>query len=210
MKWVLIADDHPVVRQGVERILAMDRSLRVVGHAGDGWEVLDKLRELPADVLLLDLWMPGPHGAELVRRVKKAHPSVAVLVFSAAADSLIAARAIRSGAAGFITKDSNPGDLIVALKRVAEGGRYVHPSVAEAMVFDSGGGGDELPHHRLSDREMQIFLEMVQGKSSKDIAAALQITVKTVSTHKMRLMRKLGVGSTAGLMRYAFTHGIAC
>ena len=205
---ILIADDHAVVRQGVRQVLALDADLLVADEAGDGWQILEKLRSGRFDLLLTDMSMPGPSGVELVRRVKDEHPAMPVLVLSMHGDSQTAARGLKAGASGYVTKDSSPTTLLAAVRKVAGGGQFIEPELAQKLVFETGLGGEAPPHEVLSDREYEVFLMIVQGRNSNDIAEALHLSPKTVSTHKMRLMQKLELESTADLVRYAFKHGL--
>jgi DNA-binding NarL/FixJ family response regulator len=206
---ILIADDHAVVRQGVRQLLALDAEFQVVNEARDGWEVIEKLRTGGFDLLLTDMSMPGPNGVELVKRVKSEQPNLPVLVLSMHGDSQTAARVLKAGAAGYVTKDSEPAVLLEAVRKVVGGGHFIEPELAQKLVFETGLGGDIPPHELLSDREYEVFLMIVQGKHLNDIAETLHLSPKTVSTHKMRLMQKLELESTAELVRYAIKHGLA-
>ncbi len=208
MARILIADDHAVVRHGLRQVVAMADDLTVQDEASNGWETLDKLRNQPCDLLLMDMSMPGPNGIDLVKRVKTEHPDLPVLILSMHSESQIAARALKAGASGYITKDSEPEALIAAVRKVAAGGRYIEPALAEKLVFDTGLAGEHKPHERLSDREYQIFLLIAKGVSINDIAQRLHLSAKTVSTHKMRLMQKMDMESTAELVRYALRQGL--
>lgn len=206
---ILIADDHAIVRQGIRQVLALAAEFQVVDEAKDGWEVVDKLRRGGFDLLLTDMSMPGPSGVDLIKRVKDEHPKLPILILSMHGESQIAARALKAGASGYITKDSEPPLLIGAVRKVAGGGRYIDPAVAEKLVFETGLAGESQPHELLSDREYQIFLMIAEGRSLNDIAEELHLSPKTVSTHKMRLMQKLNVQSTSELVRYALIHGLS-
>lgn len=203
---ILIADDHAVVRQGIRQILALDAGLQVVDEAADGWQLLDKLRTCDCGLLLTDLSMPGPSGLTLLERVRKERPGLPVLVLSIHGESQIAARAIKSGACGYVTKDSEPDVLLAAVQLVAQGGHFVSPELAQKLVFETAQASP--PSERLSDREYEIFLLIVQGKRLNEIAESLHLSPKTISTHKQRIMRKLGLDSAAALVRYAIEHGL--
>ncbi|AFL75928.1 response regulator [Thiocystis violascens] len=205
---LLIADDHAVVRQGLLQILALNEDIRVVGEVADGWQVIDWLRTADCDLLLTDMSMPGPNGIALVKRVKEEHPGLPVLVLTIHGESQIAARVLKAGAGGYVTKDSEPAILLAAVRQVASGGHFVSSDLAQRLVFETGLAGDVPPCERLSDREYDIFLRIVQGKRLSEIAEALHVSPKTVSTHKMRLMQKLDVKSNTELMRYAIQHGL--
>jgi DNA-binding NarL/FixJ family response regulator len=206
---ILVADDHAVVRHGLRQLFSLAPEFEVVGEAKNGWEAIERLRQGGVDVLLLDMTMPGMSGLDLIRRVRAEAPAVPVLVLSMHADTQIAARAIRAGANGYLTKDSEPEVLIEAIRQVGRGGRFIDPQLATRMVFSSQQTSDEdAPSAEMSDREYQVFLALVQGKSLVEIAEQLHLSAKTISTHKFRLMRKLGLNSVSELVRYAVRHGI--
>jgi DNA-binding NarL/FixJ family response regulator len=204
---VLIADDHAVVRRGIRQILGTTPDLVVAAEAANGEELLEKLRGEPCDVLLMDVTMPGTNAVDLIARLKTDHPGLPVLVHSMHAESPIASRMLKAGAAGYITKASEPTLLIAALRRVAGGGRYISPELAEQMVFEDGKGTPL--HELLSERETQVFGLLAAGKSINDIARQLSVSPKTASTYKARLMEKLKVRSDAELIRYAVVHQLA-
>src|SRR5215831_53486 len=200
---ILIADDHAVVRRGLSHIFAMSPDIVIAAEAGNGTEVLEKLASTPVDVLLTDISMPDTDAVELVKRVKAEHPAVAVLVHSMHAETPIASRMLKAGASGYITKDSEPEQLIGALRRVASGGRYIGAQLAESLAFADG---SKAPHELLSDRERQVFIQLASGKTLKAIARDLDLSPKTASTYKTRVMQKLKVASDAELVRYAVAH----
>jgi DNA-binding NarL/FixJ family response regulator len=201
---ILIADDHVVVRRGLSHIFAMSPDIVIAAEAASGSEVLEKLRNTPVDVLLTDISMPDTDAVELVKRVKADHPGVAVLVHSMHAETPIASRMLKAGASGYITKDSEPEQLIGALRKVAGGGRYIVAELAERLAF--GDGGSRPLHELLSERESQVFSMLASGKPLKTIARDLRLSPKTASTYKTRVMQKLRVESDAELVRYAVEH----
>ena len=203
---ILIADDHAIVREGLRRILAADAAFMVVGEAGDGHQVVTAVRAGGFDVLLLDLSMPGRSGIDLLRQVKAERPDLRVLVLSMHAEQQYAVRAIRAGASGYLTKDAAATQLTAALRRVAGGGLFITPAVAEALAVGLQTAGDEAPHKRLSDREYEVFLRLAAGDSVTSIAERLSLSVKTVSTHKTHILEKMNLASLADLVRYAMTH----
>ena len=205
---VLIADDHAIVRQGLRQVLALAPELELAGEAKNGWEVIEQIRASNLDLLLLDMNMPGPNGVELIKRVREEAPRLPILVLSMHGESQIAGRAIKAGAAGYLTKDSEPETLIIAIRQVAGGGRYIEPAVAARMVFDTAPSENEQPHLSLSDREYQIFLLLVQGRGINEIGEELHLSAKTVSTHKFRLMQKLSIDNLSDLVRYAIKQGL--
>jgi DNA-binding NarL/FixJ family response regulator len=203
---ILIADDHAIVREGLKRILAADPAFAVTGEAKDGHEALAAVRAGGCDVALLDLSMPGRGGIELIRQVKAERPELRVLVLSMHGEQQYAVRAIRAGASGYLTKDAAPTQLVAALRKIAAGGLYITPAVAEALAVGLQASADEAPHRRLSDREHEVFLLLAAGESVSAIAERLHLSVKTVSTHKTHVHEKLGLASLAELVRYAIAH----
>jgi DNA-binding NarL/FixJ family response regulator len=201
---VLLADDHPIVRDGLRRILAGQADLEVAGEAANGDEALALVRAHDYDIAVLDLSMPGLSGLDLVKRLKLEKPKLRLLVLSMHGEQQYAARALKAGASGYLTKDSASAQLIGALRKVAAGG--VHISEAAAAGLVSAAGGDGPPHARLSDREFEVLKLLAGGASPTDIARQLHLSVKTVSTHKTRVQEKLGLGGTAELVRYALEH----
>lgn len=203
---IMIADDHSIVRSGVRQILETQRDFSVVGEACSGGEALTRLRQLEAQVLLTDLSMPGLAGPDLIRRVRTEFPEVRVVILSMHNEAQLVSRALKAGASGFVTKDSDPGILFEALRKVSTGGRYIDPSLVDAMVF--GGDTEAPPHAVLSDREFEVLQCLCQGLSLNEISARLHISAKTVGTHKTRLMQKLSISNNAELIRYGLQHGL--
>ena len=201
---VLLADDHQIVRDGLRRILAGQADLEVAGEAANGDEALALVRAHDYDVAVLDLSMPGLSGLDLVKRLKLEKPKLRLLVLSMHGEQQYAARALKAGASGYLTKDSASAQLIGALRKIAAGG--VHISEAAAAGLVTAVSGDGPPHARLSDREFEVFKLLAGGASPTDIARQLHLSVKTVSTHKTRVLEKLGLGGTAELVRYALEH----
>ena len=205
---VVIADDHTIVREGLKQLLQASADLDVVGEARDGHEVLQRVREREFDVLLLDMSMPGRSGMDLIKQVKSERPKLRVLVLSMHQEHQYAVRAIMAGASGYLTKESASKQLVSAIRKVAAGGAYITPEVAEQLALSAMPGAEGPPHASLSDREYQVFQLLVAGKSVSEIAQQLHLSVKTVSTHKARLMEKMGIGNQAELVRYAMRHGL--
>lgn len=205
---LLIAEDHAIVRGGLKQLFALTPDIEVAGEATNGGEVQDRLRGGIYDLLLLDMSMPGVSGIDLIARVRAHHELLPVLVLSMYNEHQVAARALKAGANGYITKDSDPEKLLAAIRRVASGGRYIDPDLAEQLVFDAVTPERRDPHCRLSDREFGIFRLLVAGRSVNEIAEQLAISNKTVSTHKTRLLEKMQLSSTADLVRYAVQHGL--
>lgn len=203
---VLVAEDHTIVREGIKQLIGMARDLCVVGEAGNGQQLLDILRQTPCEVVLLDLSMPGVNGLEAIPRIRALTQPPAVLVLSMHDEVQMAARALKIGAAGYATKDSDPALLLTAIRKVAGGGRYIDPALADRMVFEVGLTDSRPPHAQLSEREFSVFERLVRGANVNEIAQQLAVSNKTVSTHKARLMQKLDVHSVADLVRYAMEH----
>lgn len=208
MTRILIADDHAIVRDGLRRILQSAPGLQVAGEAVDGDEVMARVREGGFELLLLDMSMPGKSGIELIKWVKATRPELAVLVLSMHQEEQYAVRAIRAGASGYVTKESASALLVAAIRKVADGGLYISPGVAEqlALALTLRPQATDLPHQTLSDREYEVFGLLVNGGTVSDIAARLHLSGKTVSTHKARILEKMGMDSVADLVRYAVAH----
>lgn len=204
---VVIADDHVMVREGLRRIIEVEPGLTVVGHAVDGASTLEVLRRTPCDLLLLDLTMPGRSGADLIGDVRQSFPNLPLLVVSMHDSPSLVRSAVRAGANGYVTKDSDPELLVDAMRCVAMGRSWISPSLAGAMIFDSE---QAFPHERLSARELQIMCLLVKGRSNGHIARELFLSEKTVSTHKSNVLEKMGLRSTADLVRYCSEHRIEC
>ena len=203
---VVIADDHTLVREGLKQLLRAAGGIDVIGEARDGHDVLKVVRESDFDVLLLDMSMPGKSGMELIKQVKSEKPRLRILVLSMHQEHQYAVRAIKSGASGYLTKDSASALLVSAIEKVAGGGAFISAEVAEQLALGAMPQSEGLPHTALSDREYQVFRMLVSGQAVTAIAAVLNLSVKTVSTHKARLMEKMGIDNQAELVRYAIRH----
>lgn len=206
---VLIADDHAIVREGLKQVLAAAEGIGVVGEAADGHEVLEHVRKGGWDVLVLDMNMPGPSGIDLIKRIKAHKPEAKVLVLSMHGEDQFALRTLRAGASGYLTKGSAPDVIASAICRIAAGGRHISPTLAETLAFELDPFREKAPHELLSEREAQVLRMLASGKSVADIAEQLCLSANTISTHKHRLMRKLGVSNNAELLRYALQAGLA-
>jgi DNA-binding NarL/FixJ family response regulator len=205
---ILIADDHAIVRGGLKQINATTDDIVVTGEAAQGSEVVDKLRICEVDLLLLDMTMPGISGVDLIRRVRVEQPALPVLVLSIHNEAQVVSRALRAGATGYVTKDSDPDVLLAAIRKLAAGGRFIDPKLVDAIIFETH-SGDAPPHEVLSDREFQVLQMLAAGTSINEIAETLALSAKTISTHKMRLMQKLGLANNAELILYTVRHGLA-
>jgi DNA-binding NarL/FixJ family response regulator len=203
---IIIADDHKIVRQGLRQILALAPDIRIVTEASNGAEVLREIALHRCDVLLLDITMPGLSGVELIKRIRQNRDAPHILVLSMHNSGQLVARALKAGATGYITKDSDPEALVGAIRKVGRGGRYIDPALVDEVLFDHRLQDDALPHERLSDREFEIFRSLVLGKPIGLIAGELSVSAKTISTHKLRLLQKMRMHSIAELTRYAIEH----
>lgn len=205
---LVIADDHAIMRGGLKQIFALVPDMAVVAEAVTGADVLQCLQQDDLDLLLLDLNMPGINGTDLIARVRAHRPNLPMLVLSMHNEPQVAARALKAGANGYMTKDCEPDILLAAIRKVASGGKYIAPDLAEKMVFDVVSMTQRTPHSLLSEREQDVFRLLTQGLGVNEIAAQLSISGKTVSTHKLRLMEKMKLSNIAELMRYAMLHDI--
>jgi DNA-binding NarL/FixJ family response regulator len=206
---ILVADDHAVVREGVKQILANLDDMKVSGEAGSGPETLAMLDRQDYDLVLLDISMPGRSGLEILEDIRNVRPKLPVLVLSMHPEEQYALRALRAGAAGYLTKASAPQELIGAIRKAAKGGKYVTASLAEKLAFQLDMDAVKPRHETLSNRELQIMLMIAAGKSVSEIAAELSLSVKTVSTYRVRLLAKLGMKTNAEMMRFAIEEGLA-
>jgi len=205
---IVIADDHAIVREGLKRIVSEAKDMSVVGESANGAEVMQRVRELDFDILVLDLSMPGRSGMELIKLVRAEKPKLRILVLSMHQELQYAVRAIKSGASGYLTKESAPGQLEQAIRKIAAGGAFVTPEVAEQLALGAMPGSETQPHETLSDREFEVFRLLAAGVSVTEIAAQLKLSVKTVSTHKANMMQKMGLQNSSELIRYAIRHGL--
>ena len=206
---IVIADDHAIVREGLKRIVSEADDMDVLAEAADGTEVMQRVRELEFDVLVQDLSMPGRSGMELIKLVKAERPQLRILVLSMHQELQYAVRAIKSGASGYLTKESAPAQLVQALRKIAAGGAYISAEVAEQLALGAMPGGPAASHESLSAREFEVLRLLAGGMSVTDAAVRLHLSVKTVSTHKAHLMQKLSLRNQSELVRYAIRHGLA-
>ena len=200
---VLIADDHPIVRQGLQQILGDTPDIRVVGEATNGKEALDKVRVGAWDAVILDISMPDRNGLDVLKQLVSEMPGLPVLVLSMYSEDQFAMRVLKAGARGYLTKESAPDELVKAIRKVVSGGTYVSACLAEKLAFEIGGDSSKLPHETLSDREFQVLRLIAAGKSVKETAVELSLSAKTVSTYRARILTKMKLGTTAELIHYA-------
>jgi DNA-binding NarL/FixJ family response regulator len=203
---VLIADDHAIIRDGLRKILADTYDLVVAGEAANGIAVMEQVRARDWDLLVLDISMPGRNGLELIKLIQAERPRLPVLIFSMHHEEQYAVRAIRAGARGYLSKEGDMDLLLPAMRRLAQGGRYISPKVAELLAQDMSPDGHDLPHTALSNREFEVFSRIVRGVSMTAIADELSLSIKTVSTHKTNILNKMGLTSQVDLVRYALEH----
>jgi DNA-binding NarL/FixJ family response regulator len=205
---VLIADDHAVVRRGIRQILTETPDIEVGGEAGTAEEVVRLVTEQRWGVIVLDISLPGGSGIELLATIRKLRPEARVLILTVHSEEQYAVRAIRGGAAGFLTKDSAPDELVDAVRKIAGGGRYVTEEVADALAGMVAGDASSVPHERLSDREFEVLKMLASGKTVSQVALELSLSVKTVSTHRVRLLKKMNMKTNAELTLYAVKSGL--
>jgi two-component system, NarL family, invasion response regulator UvrY len=203
---ILIADDHPVVRHGLKQILATERDMVVIGEAKNGHEALELGRTLDWDVAVLDYSMPGRSGVELLKEIKRHHPQRPVLVLSMFPEELHATQVFRAGGAGYLNKESATEELTAAIRKVAKGGRYVSPTLAEKLASELAPDAEKPRHETLSDREYRVMWLLASGKSISQIGKELFLSPSTISTYRTRILRKLGLSNNAQLVHYAVKH----
>ncbi len=205
---VAVADDHAVVRAGLIRIIRDQAHMEVCGEASSIEDVLSLVRAIDCDVLLLDVNLHGKTSLEAMKAIRAEHPEIVILVLSMYPEEQYAIRFIKAGAAGYLTKDTAPDQLVDAITRVASGGHYVTPQLAEMAVFGMSGGPEDAAHEALSDREYEVMLGIARGKRIRELASELTLSEKTVSTYRTRVLRKLGCASNAEIVEYALNHDL--
>ena len=205
---ILIADDHAIVREGLKQIVAETSDMLVAGEAASGQQVLDLVREGGWDVILLDIAMPGRGGIETLKILRQEKPEIPVLVLSMYPEEQYAIRTMKAGAAGYLTKESAPEELISAIRKVSRGGVYVSASLAEKLASHVAMDKEKPVHERLSDREYQVMIMIGSGMTVKEIADRLSLSVKTISTNRARIMAKMGMKNNAEIIRYAIKQGL--
>jgi DNA-binding NarL/FixJ family response regulator len=205
---ILIADDHAIVRGGLKQILSETSDMVVVAEAADGQEVLEEVRKYDLDLVLLDIAMPGRGGLDTLKQLKHEKPELPVLVLSMYPEEQYAVRAFKAGVSGYLTKESAPEELISAIRKVSQGGKYVSSSLAEKLAFHLEADAERPLHEMLSDREYQVVIMIASGKTVKEIADDLSLSVKTISTNRARALKKMGMKNNAEITYYAIKQGL--
>lgn len=205
---ILIADDHAVVRQGLKQILAAEFKHAQFGEAANAQQALERVWAQPWNVVVLDVTMPGRGGLEVLKEIKQARPDLPVLMLSMHPEDQFAMRLLKAGAAGYMTKESAPEELVGAVRKAMAGGRYVSSALAEKMATFLVNDVNIQPHEKLSDREFLILRLIASGKPVGAIARELSLSVKTISTYRVRLLEKMGLTNNAEIVHYAFSHGL--
>jgi two-component system, NarL family, invasion response regulator UvrY len=205
---VLIVDDHALIREGVKKTLSGEPDMTVVGEADSVVELFKALEHLPADLVLLDITMTGESGLDALKELHQKYPHLPVLILSFHPEHRFAVRALRAGAAGYLTKESATEELVLAVRKIAGGGKYVSTALAEQLAVELEDGSRRLPHETLSDREFQVMRLFAAGKKSGEIAKQLSVSVNTVNTYRMRVLQKMKMESDVELARYALENGL--
>ena len=208
MKRILIADDHAIFREGLKKVLESAGGLAVVAEASTGEEALARARESGADLVVLDVSMPGRGGIETVQELKRRAPKVRILVLTMHAEDNFAVRCLREGADGYLTKDAGPEQLVLAVRKISAGGKYVSASLAERLAFNLDTSFDRPLHEKLSHREFQVMRLIGAGRAASEIAAELHLSIKTVSTYRARILEKMDMRTNSEIMRYAIELGL--
>jgi DNA-binding NarL/FixJ family response regulator len=205
---VLIVDDHAIVRAGLRQLLKEEHPDCEVGEAGNGISALKLVRDGQWDLVLLDINLPNKNGIEVLKQIRQLRSGLPVLILSMYGEDQYAIRALKAGANGYMTKESAPDKLLEAVKKVSRGGRYISASLAEEMADQLLGGGHDFPHSSLSDREMDILLKIASGKTVSEVADELALSVKTISTYRARVLKKMNMKHNAELTHYAIKQGL--
>ena len=205
---IIIADDHPIVREGLKKIMEKTSDIAVIDEVDTGEELLNKVSKNNYDVVSLDISMPGIGGLGVLEQLKKEKHKLRILVLSIHSEDHYAIRVFKSGASGYLTKDKAPFELVNAIRKVSKGGKYISPSLAEKLVFDLERGEERLPHEKLSNREFQVMCMIASGKMMKEITEELSLSTSTISTYRSRILEKMNMKNNAELIHYVVIKNI--
>lgn len=205
---ILVVDDHALVRDGLKRILLDTPDMIVADEASNGEEVINKVGNNDYDLVLLDISLPGRDGLDVLKQLKCTNPKVPILILSMYPEEHYAVRSLRAGASGYLTKQSSSDELIGAIRKVAQGRRYITPSLAEKLAFDLGVDVRKLPHEKLSDREYQVMCMIGSGQTVTEIAETLSLSIRTISTHRAHILNKMEMKNNAQLTYYAIKNAL--
>jgi DNA-binding NarL/FixJ family response regulator len=208
MTKIIIVDDHPIVRQGLKQVLSEEPDMAMFGEAQNSEEVLELIRKEDWDIVVLDITMPGRGGLDVLKEIKHERPKLPVLILSIHPEDQYAVRALKAGAAGYLTKESAPEELVRAIRKILRGGKYVSSTLAEKMAFNLEMEAEKPLHETLSDREYQVLLMIASGKTSSRIAEEMALSVKTVSTYRARILEKMKMKSNADLTYYVIKNNL--
>lgn len=208
MTRILMADDHPIVRRGLRQILSEDSGITEVGEATTAMDVMRLLRESEWDAVILDVNLPDRSGLDILREIRERTPTLPVLILSMHPEDQFAVRVLKAGASGYLNKDSAPDELLKAVRRILSGGRYISPTLAEQLAVALTDNSDKPPHERLSDREYLVLCRIASGRTVTEIAEELQLSVKTISTYRTRILEKMSLRTSAELTSYAVRAGL--
>lgn len=203
---ILIADDHALMRAGLKRILKDEPDLKVVAEASNGFEVIDAVKKEQIDFIVLDLTMPGKNGLEVIKELRQINKTILILILSMHPEDRFAVRALKSGASGYMTKESAPDELVNAIRKIISGRKYISPLLAEKLVSEFGDDSGKLPHEMLSDREHEVFIMIASGKKITEIAEILSLSAATVNTYRARIFDKMKIKSNVELTHYALSN----
>jgi two-component system, NarL family, invasion response regulator UvrY len=210
MARIFIADDHTLFRKGLKLLLSESSDLTIAGETGDGDEVIKKVMDSGCDMVLLDISLPNKNGLDILKQIKSMKPQLHVLILSMHPEEHYAVRALKSGASGYVTKESAPEELVKAIRKVSMGGKYISAALAEKLAFDlDGTTSAKAPHELLSDREFQVMSMIASGKKTKEIANMLSLNEKTISTYRARILQKMNMKSNADIIQYVLKEGLA-
>ncbi|MBT5985429.1 MAG: response regulator transcription factor [Nitrospina sp.] len=204
---IIIADDHPLFRRGLKHALEETNDIQVIGESSNGEDLLSLIKDCIPEIILLDISMPGKSGLDLLKQLKSEYPKLPILILSVYPEEQYAVRFLKAGASGYLTKESAAEKLAEAIRKIVGGGKYASPEVIEKLAFDFS-NSDKAPHETLSDREFQVFGMISIGKSLTEIGVELSLSVKTISTHRTRILEKMKMKKNAELIRYAITRNL--